>query len=223
MKILLAVASCARDCGNGFNQAIRDTWGQDVEGADLRFFTGAGGGASDEVALDCRDGYLGLPEKTWALARWALTQGYSHVFKCDTDTFVRPAEMLASDFHRYDYVGTFNGPLGVARAVYGRCYAWASGGSGYWLSSRALELVAAGRPGPLSVCPRLRTPAEDLWVGQLMGPSLALGELTALHDERYGRSYREDFTADFTAHFCSQGMKRAFDPEWMHLHYEVNR
>src|SRR5208282_5975493 len=45
MKILIAIVSCRRDARNGFNQAVRDTWLQDIAKfpeAEYKFFIGDG-------------------------------------------------------------------------------------------------------------------------------------------------------------------------------------
>jgi len=49
MRVLIAVTSCARDVGNGSNQAARDTWitGLAKYGYDYRFFVGVGSPPTD--------------------------------------------------------------------------------------------------------------------------------------------------------------------------------
>lgn len=223
MRALVAVASCVRDCQNGYNDAIRETWGKDCApaGLELRFFAGGGVGrtAQDEVGLDCPDGYLDLPWKTKAILQWALREGFDFIFKVDTDTFAVPDRLARSGFQHTDYTGSFNGQIG-ARVIYQRrCWSWASGGSGYWLSRRAAEVIVAEAIGPLAICPKLKYPCEDLWVGQVLGPHVAAGWLQARHDEGYGRSYSPDFSCILTSHFCSAGQGRVFDPAWQHHHY----
>jgi hypothetical protein len=220
----IAIVSCARDTLNGFNDAIRKTWLKDIS-SDYAFILGrdATPTQSDEVVVDSKDDYLSLPEKTHALLIWALNKGYDYIFKCDTDTYVKAKEILSSDYAQNDYIGYFNGPIGDPMAIYNRVYAWASGGSGYWLSKRAADYVAANPPDSRAICPVLRYPCEDLWVGQLMGEKIASGEFTGLHDERYWRGYRSNFKVEFTAHYCSEGMHRKFNTSWMYTHHEVNK
>lgn len=244
MKILLAVLSCARDMENGFNQAIRDTWGRDVPkgAADLTFFVGdfvfSGGSWDDVVALRCPDDYKSLPFKVYQLLRYAHGEGYTHVFKCDTDTYVRPREMLGfrgggepPSWYTHDYVGAFNGhPPGCyapashyRRADGSRIYTWCSGGSGYWLSRRAIEVVLGNPPdGYREVCPNLKYGCEDLWIGQLLGPEIKAGRLKAYSDPGYNKSWQPDYHVDFTAHFCAEGMNRKFEVDWMFKHHAVN-
>jgi hypothetical protein len=233
MKTLIAVASCIRDTENGYNQAIRETWKTEVpDGTDFRFFVGNIESPvnllPDEVLLDCKDGYFDLPWKTQAILRWALENNYTHILKCDTDTYARPRKILQSNFAAYDYVGHFNGlvdgvRIGQPNSVYGSCYPWASGGSGYWLSSRAAELVVSNPPDAKWVCPNLKYPCEDLGVGMTLGPKLESGEFIALDDSRYWRSWRKNYQVYFTAHYCSEGEKREFDVSWMYSHWKVNR
>lgn len=187
MKTLIAVESCARDLHS--HDVIRETWGRDVVGADLRFFVGAGNGAlkPDEVRLNAPDDYDGLTLKTKALAQWAVQNGYDAIFKMDTDTFIVPARLLACGFERYDYVGKvcpggakFNGSkvsgfLDWRNVVVPEVWPYMSG-LGYWLSRRAAELVVN--------MPIVHW-AEDLCVGQVLGPHISDGKLTTFVPERY--------------------------------------
>jgi hypothetical protein len=226
MKILIAILSCVRDTGNGFNQAVRETWLKDLNGADYCFFLGRGAKIRpddypDEFILDCPDDYLGLPYKTKALLKAA--SDYEYIFKVDTDTYVVPDRLLQSDFYNYDYVGHFNGAIGVPNVIYGKCYSWASGGSGYWLSKKAAEIVANAEVLPSSICPISKIPCEDLWIGQVLGPSIEKGIITAHHDSRYAAGFRDDHRTEITSHFCSEGANRKFETFWMFEHHRVNK
>lgn len=210
MKPLIAIKSCGRDAANGFNQAIRDTWKKDAR-CDSYFFLGRTGSPqhADEVVLDCPDDYRGLPYKTKAICEWAWNKDYTHVFLCDTDTFVSPEKLLDSGFENYDYVGHFNSPRGIPNAVYGKCYSWASGGSGYWLSREAMKLVADSDQD--STCPVSGVPCEDLLVGQVLGPLIAQNAIIVSHDPRY--------SGEIARHYLSQSAERSFDPAWMYQQY----
>lgn len=224
-KTFIAIVSCARDTLNGFNEAIRKTWLQD-NSSDYAFILGrdATPTKDDEIVVDSPDDYLSLPQKTHALVNWALKQGYENIFKCDTDTYVKTKAVLSSDYRRYDYIGYFNGPVGRENVVYNQCYAWASGGSGYWLSKRAMdELGSTPMEDDRALCPVLRYPCEDLWVGQVLGERIRLGELTGYNDERYWRGYRDNFKVEYSVHYCSEGMNRKFNTQWMYNHHEVNK
>ena len=173
---------------------FRDTWARDVSGADVIFFLGDSRAtdtwqlANDQISLECPDDYNGLPYKTKAICKWAWDRDYTHIFLCDSDTFLMPARLLDSGFENFDYVGHFNGARGIPNAIYGSLYSWASGGSGYWLSRRAMEIVADSDPIPLSICPISKIPCEDLSSGQLMGPLITSNAIIVSHDPRYARA-----------------------------------
>lgn len=160
MKVLIAIVSChtMRDR----QQAIRDTWLANVPSQmDYRFFLGRVNGIrpyqplEDEVCLDVDDSYKGLPSKTRAICKWALENGYSFVFKCDDDVYVDPKRLWNnSDFAQQgDYIGRKRGPSGGFYAPY-------CSGFSYWLSARAMKLVADTE--------LTRDIAEDRWVGNLL-------------------------------------------------------
>lgn len=226
MKILIAVHSCIRDSQNGFNQACRQTWlncfykfrhspntaGQTTDITEIQnsildyaFFIGNGNGRFnyDEIQVSCPDDYLSLPFKTKAVLQWAIERNYDHIFKCDTDTFVFLPRLLATDFYNYDFVGAFNGPVGVPNKVEGK-YAWVSGGAGYWLSNRAAQLVVKSEPNHW---------AEDLWVSQVVSSDPAM---KIINDDRYGRNPGLLTAESVSVHYCSEGKKRRFNPQWLH-------
>ena len=227
IRPLIAVKSCQRDAANGFNTAVRETWAKDAKDADVRFFIGRAYRLfhwDDEVILSCPDDYNGLPYKTKAICQWAWNHDYTHLFACDTDTFLMPERLLNSGFENYDYVGHFNGSRGIPNVVYGKCYSWASGGSGYWLSRKAMKIVKDADPAKLSACPLTAIPCEDLWVGQVLGPLIATNDIIVSHDPRYASGYDEqNYKTEISSHHCSQAANRAFDPEWLRKHYEANK
>lgn len=216
-KLLLAVKGCERDASNGFHQAMRETWVKDVQGADVRFFVGGGSLSlkEDEVRLPCPDDYLSLPHKTRAILQWALDRDYDFVFLCDTDTYVIPDRLLASGFEDYDLVGLFNGRIGAPNATEGRYWAWISGGNGYWLSNRAARVIAERQhDGDW---------AEDRITGQALGPYFHSGEFTAFSHVDYGfHTDGEHLRTRITSHYCTRGLHRSFDPEWMRSRYRYN-
>lgn len=169
MRVLLAIVSCHQLAVR--RQAIRDTWLPLVPAElDCRFFLGDGQNAKlkpDEIQLPVDDGYRGLPAKTQAIATWALLHGYTHLCKCDDDVYVDPVKLLYSDFAQMgDYIGRKRGPSGGQRAPY-------ASGFCYWLSARAMRVLAAA---PLST-----DTAEDRWVGNTL---LAAG-IQCVGDFRY--------------------------------------
>lgn len=188
MKLLVAIKSCQRDLELGFHEAIRDTWGKDflhkiAANTEVRYFIGNGTTRYyDEVQLTCADDYLGLPRKTQEICKWAGDR-YDHIFLCDNDTFVKPVELMQSGFINYDYSGYFCGGQGEVHTrfdykdhmgEYPQSYPWCSGGIGYFLSQKAADIVARTSPTVW---------AEDMYVGQVLGPWIESNVLKAGHIE----------------------------------------
>ena len=149
LKVLLAVESCAKY--DKKRAAQRRTWLRHrPDGLDFKYFIGKTDIAVSEpdlVTLWCGDGYNDLIGKTRQVVRWALSAGYDYLFKTDDDTFVDAVKLLASDFAAYEYVG------------WCKQRDYAQGGSGYWLSRRAMRLlVFDDQPTPETI-------AEDQHVG----------------------------------------------------------
>lgn len=158
-KILIAVLSCHefsytkwkmqddpdktgfhQDGPNAQTQAVRETWALDAGAfptVDVRFFYGHApnppSAKDDEVYLDCPDDYAGLPQKTIAICKWALANGYDYAFKCDTDSIVYVDRLVMELMTQrpFEYAG------------FKHCNV-CSGGPGYWLSNRAMKVVADG-------------------------------------------------------------------------------
>lgn len=190
-KLLIAVKSCRADYRKGAHEVIRSTWGQQFRNhADVRFFVGKGEDSrdhltlkSDEVMLGCDDSFMGLPWKVHDICKWAVSKVFTHIFLCDTDTYVKPLQLMTSNFARYDYQGYFKRPLDNGPSDYSdvdprgithhyqRCFPWASGGRGYFLSRQGFCEIAESFPNQNEW-------AEDLWVGQVIGRVASLGKLT---------------------------------------------
>jgi len=223
--IIICIKSCKRDQYNGYNDNCRTTWLQDLRGANYCFVLGNGATRlhPDELILNCGDDYNSLPHKTQELCKWVVTQDYDFMAAVDTDTFVIPDRFLSSGFDKYDYYGYFNGEIGKPKEVYWCLYAWASGGSGYFLSKRAAQIIAEVNIDSYSMCPELKIPCEDLAAGQVLGPYIERGELTAAHDSRFGRSWRGDYKVDVTAHAQTFSAGRPLPSDWMMNHYLANK
>lgn len=220
MRLLVAVKSCRADMVRGDHQVIRDTWGKDIVGADLRFFVGAGEtSGEDEVNLGCPDEYHALPYKTRAILKWSVLQGYDMNFLCDTDTYVIPRLLMKVGFEDYDYFGMNGRKLGVTFPYSARdrngvehfiphCWPWASGGFGYFLSKKAAEFVISREPD---------TWAEDLWVGSIMGPLYNEGKIKMANMNR--------LEGICTWHFPQHIYKSGYDPKfgWVEKMYAEHR
>jgi len=125
---------------------------------------------ADEVLLPVPWDFKHLALKVREIMRWAHAQGYDHVFKVDTDTYVDIPRLLASGYAAHDYVG-----FPFARDG----WAQASGGAGYWLSRHAMEAV---KDAPVELA------YEDTWVGQ----TLRHAGILLRHDSRYRVCYPHD-------------------------------
>lgn len=232
MTLLVAVKSCREHLDRGYHDIIRGTWGQDLRSKNVlvRFFVGHQGTdyfmshpkadartlKSDEVVADSADDYNSLPFKTRAICHWATTKNIDHIFLCDTDTYVKANRLLTCGYQRFDYTGKISKPIGETfpyDAVDRRgitthipeCHPWASGGFGYFLSREAMFLIADTYPEGW---------AEDLWVGQVLGPELAKGNMHA----------RDLPANDYSSHFPSTKYGAAYDPalKWMETAHLVN-
>lgn len=184
-RLLIAVKSCNEHMQMGYHSVIREAWYKDFPAGTVKFFVGAGTGKAepDEIRLDCPDNYDGLPKKTQAICGWATSKMIDHVFLCDTDTFVRAVQLQACGYEMFDYAGKIDRPFGqtfpyimVSREgqieKHAAAYPWASGGFGYFLSKKALTLVAYTEP---------KGWAEDFFVGQLLNPYYNTDEVKMLH------------------------------------------
>jgi hypothetical protein len=185
MRTLIAVKSCWRDLTRGDHSHIRNTWGRDAWHIpfDVRFFTGVRSvpwfTLEDEIHLDCPDDYDSLPYKTRAILGWSIDQGYDHTFLCDTDTYIIPQLLATCGYQNYDIAGRFGAmpALGTtfnyrdARGTYPNCHPWPSGGVGYFVSKLAAKLIVASEP---------KVWAEDMYVGQVLGPLIGAGEIKGI-------------------------------------------
>ena len=183
-KVLIAVKSCFADRDGGFHDPIRKTWAKNSSvNLNVLFFMGAPVdypiAEYDEVYINAPDDYHGLPFKTKAILKWFLDTDYDYIFLCDTDSYVMLPKLTACGFENYDYMGVNTWPWGETRAYDApnrdgvvthipKCYGWASGGFGYFLSRKAAELVAKEMP---------QIWAEDMFVGQVLGPLIKKGEI----------------------------------------------
>jgi len=193
MKVLIAISSCGDFESNGNNQAMRDTWLQDLRRymwgtvqepncrpIDYKFFFGVGQGEpelDDSVILrEVPDDYGHLTYKTRASLIWAHREGYDFVFRCFPDTYVRVDRLMACGWEQHDYLGDFrreeggrtDGGTGEYRPTLQEAQNYASGGAGYWLSRKAFTCLL---DQPVTgVWRDTITPyAEDLWVGNRLG------------------------------------------------------
>ena len=215
MSLLICVKSCRRDQVRGYHQAIRDTWGRGM--TNIRFCVGdphfLTPNQEDEIPLECADSYMDLPWKTQAILQYSLRwPDVTHTFLIDNDTFLKPELLKTLPYLEYDFSGYMNKlcPVGQTAGYkdhmgnYPQCHPWASGGVGYFVSRKAAEIVAATPP---------KVWAEDMYVGQVLGPHIQAKELTAAH--------LENFNEKVSWHFRRTRKYREYNPEMMYRSYHL--
>jgi hypothetical protein len=159
MNLLIAVEGC--EAHRDRWQAQRNTWACELD-TPVHFFTG--------LELGVPDDYKSLPAKTKAICHWALGFPYSNACIVDTDTYVHIPRLLNSGSEKYDYTGY------ILDWIPGHPYC---SGPHYWLSRKALEVLAAADWSKYPV-PGLET-CEDVMVGSV----LAAHGILPHHDPRY--------------------------------------
>jgi hypothetical protein len=142
---------------------------------------------SDEVILDCEDGPESLVKKTRAICGYAMGKGLSHVLLVNAHTNVGVKEVLNAPYQAADYAGYFGERFGVQEPqafwngqgteVIERCYGWAAGDSGIFLSRKAAGILADTHPRSSLY---IDGKNDDVWIGNVLGPLVMDGELVAL-------------------------------------------
>jgi hypothetical protein len=131
MKILHMITSCKRDRGNGSQDVCRMTWIRQW-GTDYKFFIGRDNEypMQDEVQFDVNDTFNHVVEKEHLAFQWAIDHGYDYAYLSSPDCYRIIPRMLETPFSEHDYMGSQ-----VLHSFY-------AGGMGFWLSRRALEVLA---------------------------------------------------------------------------------
>jgi len=240
MSVLFAVKSCQADQLACFHDAIWNTWGHHIPKiafgplrnkesihdtqlritfAELFFFLGGNAQpGTRDVLLSCPDRYTDLPHKVREIMRYFLGTEHDFVFLADTDTFVIPMRLLNCGYEKYDITAAFikgmkpgqifrhvvRDPRGPD-IVLEKSYAPPSGGFGYFLSRKAAQVIADTEPDP-------KIWADDIYVGEALGPKLASGELTGYQPPDY---------LDMTFHFPKHRYKTNYflGAHWMERMY----
>ena len=133
MKPLVAVISC--HANEEYRQAQLNTWiGTWGDLIDVRFFLGKPiqENTPNTFYFDVEDTFFDLPFKVQSALEWAHKNEYTHVFKCDDDTYINVPRLLSCGFEEHDYMGNMAG-------VWWECYA--QGGAGYWLGPKSLNIL----------------------------------------------------------------------------------
>ena len=170
MKVLLAIFTCHKyeytiaGQRDWFTRpvtdrvrGIRDSWLKDVTG-DYKFFYGQGSNREplvDEVFLPVPDDYHHSYEKIKAVIKYALDNGYDYLCKVDDDVYVYYDRLMAN-VPTTEYVGCGRGWDVESCKQFSTTFC---PGFTYWLSRRAMELLAQSPAGCW---------AEDRWVGEAL-------------------------------------------------------
>lgn len=163
LKVLIAIPTCEAD--KELEEACKATWAGHQEW-NLPFPMVANIAFLDGPTLGVADGYDDLPIKVQAICKWALQLDYDFLFKCDSDTYVWMNRLFTSGFEQHDYSGWTGGKVAPKDE-------YASGGAGYWLSRRAMEIVANAELTD-DTC-------EDRWVGRVLFDAGIIAHRNPLH------------------------------------------
>lgn len=178
---VIIIPSCNRDADR--NEVLRQSWIKEWKNQiPYKFIVGDQytiGNLEDEHRVDepspglpktvrryVPDGFEFLPRKVYAGFIWAYEHGYTHIFKCDTDTWVNIPNLLNSNFTRAHYIGYVDPGIKTKR--------FAHGGPGYWIDRYAVEQLLKTWPPTAG--------NEDEWIGQALSE---FGGISCAHDERY--------------------------------------
>jgi hypothetical protein len=214
MKILVAIESCFKDIHK--HQVQRDTWMKDLPFMEKRFFIGNCGFSplEDETFLgaDIDDSYEGLSLKTRAICQWAAGRDFDFVFKMDTDTVMHPKNFFLSGFGAHDYSGGFNTdcmPDSLkSRFPQRLSIDFASGGAGYWLSKKALTIIANSD--------KVVSCAEDVFVAAVLREHGIQPTFNSGYRWRPGETVDKDL---ITLHLSS-ALQKKYEPKDMYQAYE---
>lgn len=195
MKLFFAVISC--ESYLPVQRGIRETWGKDLPtGCDLRFFVGHGTSSlpSDTIRLSVGDDYDSITNKVCKAVSWVLSNtDADHAFICYCDTWCNVPGLLTCGYERYD----FSGSIVLCPFCWGTsAHNWVMGGNGYFLSRRAMEVIAQGVP-----ITHL-TSQDDFNLGAVLEP-------------RFGLHHIDMLLCGLSRHLHGSAGARIFNPDLM--------
>lgn len=176
--------------------------------SDLEVLFFQGGSArsfhdGDTISLNIADDYDSLSAKVASFFGYCLQEyEFEHLFKCDDDTYVHLPRLIQMDLAGIDYAGFNFDNRGAA-----------SGGGGYWVSRRAVELVVQSAPswGNRS--------DEDIMVGTI----LRRAGITIHHVEEFPHRMHDGFdprtaplpwNSRITGHYSTPEQMYAIRAQW---------
>ena len=137
----------------------------------------------DELWADCDDRKEYMVYKDQALFRYALDHGYDYCFRACDDTFIFPDRIIKAGLEPFDYAGQMpcKFSLGGAFKVWFRVFDYMHGGTGIWLSRKAMQMLVDDRlesiecdmPDEVDVGFGLTAEGhkiwwDDLWIGEVL-------------------------------------------------------
>jgi hypothetical protein len=145
----------------------------------------------DELFFNISDRKEWMVLKCKALFKWALDNGYTHVWRCCDDSVIYPDRLLKlakEGLYNYDYAGCICGYGVINKKIFWLRYLdYMHGGVGLWLSTKAMQRLLADEwkgpksspyPRTLSVCPDSPFTGsydiywDDLWIGEVLKGNL---------------------------------------------------
>ena len=156
-KILIAILTCNQGVYAARRDACLATWAKNSP-VDVKCCASEDFNIPAEASRIYTNttGHVNIPGQSLnyrdrAICAWALSKGYTHMFKADDDVYVWIDRLLKSGFQNYAY----SGYVVPARPWY------CSGGAGYWLNRQAMHVIANSAVNDCE--------AEDWWVGGCLG------------------------------------------------------
>jgi hypothetical protein len=97
----------------------------------------------DELWVDCDDRKEWMYHKVQALCQYALDQGYSYLFRVCDDTQLFTERLAEAGLEPFDYAGQMpcKFSLGGTFKTWFRIYDYMHGGTGIWLSRKAMQMI----------------------------------------------------------------------------------
>lgn len=218
MKILIGIQSCKQHRDR--YDVLKETWLKDIPASTYDFqiayaffIGGINEPESGEVWLPCLDTYDALAQKTRLICKFALDQQFDYLFKCDTDTIVNVDRLLSSGYWMHEYMGGYNEDnmvefLESVLKVKTRIQ-FCSGGAGYWLNRRALEIVSKQENHALM------TPAEDVFVAGRLRDAGIIPYFEKGYEWRPGSNPEGAITFHITS-----ALQKKYHPDLMREYYQ---
>lgn len=185
LRALIAIPTCKAD--KHLEDACRATWVRPYFVWPLERPINVWTEFFDGETLGCPDTYESLPIKIQMICRWALAKYFDFMLKVDSDTYVWIDRILASGFEKHDYSGWALPKIAPENN-------YASGGAGYWLSRKSMEIIATAK--------LTSDTCEDRWVGRVLYDAGIRLHRNELHG--HGRHEEVGETKFLTMHPCRE-------------------